>query len=128
MPVTYSIDAERRRIATRCEDFTTLREVLAHFDELELDPACPRDADVLLDLTEMSLAIPKFDEIRSAAARADDASRRVRFGSCAVLVGNEAMFGMARVFGAFANRAFPRISVFRSREAAEEWLETRCAN
>lgn len=127
MPVTYTIDAERRRIATRCGDFTTLREVLSHFDELELDPDCPRDAEVLLDLTEMT-APPNLDQMRSAAARASDAARRIRFGSCAILVGNEAMFGMARVFEAFADGSFPRISVFRSRDAAEEWLETQVAN
>ena len=127
MPVNYTIDRERGRIATYCGDPTTLREVLAHFDELEMDPDCPLGADVLLDLTEMT-SLPKFQEMRSAAERANDASRRVRFGSCAILVGSEAMFGMARIFEAFAERSFPRISVFRSRDAAEEWLETPCAN
>ena len=127
MPVSYTIDAERCRIATHCSEFTTLREVLAHFEELELDPDCPPGADVLLDLTEMT-SLPDFDQMRLAAERANDAARRVRFGSCAILVGNEGMFGMARVFEAFAERSFSRISVFRSRDAAEEWLRTRSAN
>jgi hypothetical protein len=127
MPVSYTIDTERGRIATYCGDVTTLREVLSHFDELEMDPDCPVGADVLLDLTDMR-SLPNLTEMHSAAARACVAAGRVRFGSCAIVVGSEGMFGMARVFEVFAERSFPRISVFRSRDAAEEWLETRCAN
>ncbi len=36
MPANYRIDAERKRILTRCEG-NAVAEVLAHFDELELD-------------------------------------------------------------------------------------------
>jgi hypothetical protein len=122
MPVTYRIDRELRRILTRCGDGTTLKEVLAHFDELELDPDCPSRADVLLDLSDM-MNLPNVGQIRTAAERAGDASRKVGFGACAVVVGNEAWFGMARVFEAFTDTYFARTAVFRSVEAAEAWLE-----
>jgi hypothetical protein len=121
MPVTYRIDTERRRILTRCDGETTLPQVLAHFDELEADPDCPKDADVLLDLSTIE-TLPNVGQIRAAAERTGDASRRVRFGACAIVVGSEAWFGMARVFETFTERHFTRTSVFRSREAAEAWL------
>ncbi|MFY9551985.1 MAG: hypothetical protein WAU32_12600 [Thermoanaerobaculia bacterium] len=121
MPVTYRIDPEHRRILTRCEGNATLFEVLAHFDELELDADFPSGADVLLDLTGMT-SLPNIGQIRTAADRAGDAARKVRFGSVAIIVGSEAIFGMARVFETFTERHFTRTAVFRSREAAEAWL------
>ncbi len=127
MPVTYRIDPESRRIVTRCTGTTTLAEVLAHFDELELDANCPVGADVLLDLSDMS-SVPNIGQMRTAAARTADAARKVRFGSIAIVVGNDLLFGMARVFEAFTDTHFARTSVFRSREAAETWLEGPGAN
>jgi len=121
MPVTYRIDPERKRILTRCEGNSTLSEVLSHFDELELDANCPPGADVLLDLTGMT-NVPNVGQIRTAADRAGDAARRVRFGAVAIIVKSDALFGMARVFEAFTDRYFARTSVFRNREAAEAWL------
>jgi hypothetical protein len=122
MPITYRIDRETNRICTRCSGETTLREVLAHFDELELDPDCPPGADVLLDLSEIT-NLPNVGQIRTAAERTGDASRKVGFGACAVVVGSEAWFGMARVFEAFTEPHFTRTAVFRTVEAAEAWLQ-----
>ena len=121
MPVTYGIDVERRRIVTHCTGPTTLAEVLAHFDELELDANCPVGADVLLDLSAMTSS-PNIGQMRSAADRAADAASKVRFGSIAIVVGSDLLFGMARVFEAFTERHFARTGVFRNREAAEAWL------
>jgi hypothetical protein len=41
VPVAYRIDPELSRIVTDCRGETTLRDVVAHFDELEVDPSCP---------------------------------------------------------------------------------------
>jgi hypothetical protein len=122
MPVTYRIDHELGRILTRCSGETPLKEVLAHFDELEADPDRPSHADVLLDLTDIE-TLPNVGQIRAAAERTGDASRKVGFGACAVVVGSEAWFGMARVFEAFTEAHFERTAVFRSMEAAEAWLD-----
>ncbi len=122
MPIHYRIDREIKRILTRCTGETTLKEVLGHFEELEVDPDCPPHADVLLDLSEIE-NLPNVGQIRAAAERAGDASKKVGFGACAIVVGSEAWFGMARVFEAFTERYFARSSVFRSREAAETWLD-----
>ena len=122
MPVTYRIDRELNRILTRCSGETVLKEVLGHFAELEVDPDVPAHADVLLDLREIT-NLPNVGQIRAAAERAGDASRKVGFGACAIVVGTEAWFGMARVFEAFTEAHFERSSVFRSIEAAEVWLD-----
>jgi len=122
MPITYRIDRELNRILTRCSGETVLKEVLGHFAELEADPDCPPRADVLLDLREIT-NLPNVGQIRAAAERTGDASRKVGFGAIAIVVGTEAWFGMARVFEAFTEAHFERTSVFRSIEAAEVWLD-----
>ena len=122
MPITYRIDRELNRILTRCTGETVLKEVLGHFAELEADPDCPPRADVLLDLREIT-NLPNVGQIRAAAERTGDASRKVGFGAIAIVVGTEAWFGMARVFEAFTEAHFERTSVFRSIEAADVWLD-----
>lgn len=121
MPVVYRIDPDLARIVTECRGETTLRDVLHHFDELEVDPGCPEGADVLLDLSDMT-TLPNVGQMRSAAERAALASRKVRFGSIAVVAAADPIFAMARVFESFTERLFSRSAVFRSREAAERWL------
>ncbi len=127
MPVTYRIDRELRRIVTSCSGFTTLKEVLAHFEELELDPDCPPHADVLLDLSEVT-SLPNVGQIRAAAERAADTGRRIGFGACAIVAGSELLFGMARLFETLTETHLTRTAVFRSREAAETWLDGLNAN
>ena len=80
MPITYRIDRELNRILTRCSGETVLKEVLGHFAELEADPDCPPRADVLLDLREIT-NLPNVGQIRAAAERTGDASRKVGFGA-----------------------------------------------
>ena len=71
---------------------------------------------------------PNIGQMRCAAARAADAARKVRFGSIAIVVTSEILFGMARVFETFTEAHFARTAVFRSREAAEAWLQKPGAN
>jgi hypothetical protein len=123
VPVTYRIDPERRRILTRCDGDTTLPEVLAHFDELERDPRVPAGADVLLDLSRMT-SLPNVGQIQSAASRAGDAARKVRFGAIAIVVASGDAFVMARAFGTLTERFFTRTGVFPTHSAAEVWLES----
>jgi hypothetical protein len=67
--------------------------------------------------------LPNVGQMRSAAERAAKASCKLRFGSIAIVAGTEEIFGMARVFETFTERLFARSAVFRSREAAERWLD-----
>ncbi|HEY1252302.1 MAG TPA: hypothetical protein VGH97_14050 [Thermoanaerobaculia bacterium] len=121
--MTYRIDPERRRIVTRCTGETTLPEVLAHFDELERDARVPAGADVLLDFTRIT-SIPNVGQIQSAAHRAGNAAKKVRFGALAVVAQNEELFGIARLFEMFTQRVFTRSRVFADVQEAEAWLES----
>jgi hypothetical protein len=120
MPVTYEIDAQRPLVRTRCTGAVTVAEVLAHFDELERDPARPERLDVILDLTG-STTLPESDQLRAVAARVG-AVRAPRFGRVAIVAARDSMFGMARMFEVFAEAHFGASKVVRTLAEAERWL------
>jgi hypothetical protein len=122
MPITYLIDKERGRIITTCSGHTTLREVMAHFDELQRDPERPARLDVLLDLAGQ-LSLPDAPQIRAAADRVGLVTDLV-FGACAVVATRESLYGMARMFEVLARGHFAAIQTFRDRREAENWLDS----
>ena len=91
--------------------------------QLSYDPRCPPEADVRLDLTRVT-SIPNVGQIRTAADRAGDAARRVRFGALAIVAHNEDLFGVARLFEMFTRRVFTRSRVFATLQEADAWLES----
>jgi hypothetical protein len=47
---------------------------------------------------------------------------RVKFGSCAIVTGGDALFGMMREFEGVARQYFDEVRVFRVGAEAEEWM------
>ncbi len=64
MPVTYEIDKGNGIIRTRCSGAVTFPDVVEHFQTLERDADCPRSADVVLDLRELT-SLPTNNQLRS---------------------------------------------------------------
>ncbi len=131
MPVTYQIDRPDAIIRTKCSGDVTVEEVIGHFRELAGDPDCPDRPDVLLDLSEQT-TIPKSDELRAVAREIGKVRWRARFGACAIIACQDALFGMIRMFEVFTEDLFGETGVFRSLPDAEAWLserrEFRCGN
>jgi hypothetical protein len=123
MPVVYEIDREKHRIFTRCIGAVTLEEVLEHFSTLARDPDCPEWLDVLLDLTGQT-SLPTTGQLGAVATQMARVSPRVQFHNCAVIASEDAMFGMARVFGVLAESYFAAAHVFRSVEDGIKWLDS----
>jgi hypothetical protein len=121
MPVTYVIDKPRKFIHTRCLGDTTLEEVIGHFDELVQDPDCPDQLDVLLDLSEMN-SVPESDQLWTVSKKIGNTVSRVRFDRCAIVAVEDVIFGMSRVFAAFAENHFEAVQVFRDQKEAQNWL------
>ena len=122
MPVVYEIDQSRNTIHTSCIGETTLYEVVEHFHTLEEDPACPKHLDVLLNLSDQE-NVPSSSQLRIVSEEITRVKGRVQFGACAIVVGNDALFGAAMVFEVLAARGFRVTKIFRERDAAEAWLE-----
>jgi hypothetical protein len=126
MPVIYQIDTASAIIRTRCIGAVTLEEVLGHFRDLAKDPGCPKRLDVLLDLSEQT-SLPESEEIRIVAYEVSRVRERVEFGTCAVVVCSDALYGMLRMFQVFTEALFGETWVFRSLVEAETWLAERRA-
>jgi len=120
MPITYRIDPNRGLVRTACTGLVTLPDVLAHFDVLQRDPRRTAHLDVLLDLRKLS-STPDSPQLRSVANRIGRVSD-LTFGRCAIVVDRDLMFGLSRMFEAFAHEHFQEIQVFREPVAAEAWL------
>jgi hypothetical protein len=123
MPVTYQIDPSRKLIHTRCIGDVTPEEIAQHFRELEQDPARPDRLNVLLDLREET-SLPEIQDLREVKYQLNKSLRTVRFSACAVVVCDEALFGMMRMFGVFTAEHFDVVEVFRAITDAEAWLAT----
>ena len=121
MPITYQIDAHQR-IRTRCTGEVTLEEVQRHFTNLSQDPACPDQLDVLLDLSQMT-NVPSSEQIGAVPIELARVAPRVRFRYCAIIASREALFGMARMFGVFAEHYFLATRVYRTVAEGEGWLD-----
>ena len=121
MPVTYEIDREFALIRTRCTGDVTFAEVVSHFRELENHASLPARLDVLLDLTEMQ-SIPDSDQLTSVAREVEILRQKVDWGSCAIVANRDILFGISRMFHAFAEAHFANLNVFRELAEAELWL------
>jgi hypothetical protein len=126
MPIEYRIDHDWNLVRTRCSGEVTLRQVLDHFDRLEQDPDRPPRLHVLLELTGL-VTVPRSDELQDVARRISRLAG-LRFGVCAILVDRDLVFGIARIFAAFAEGRFEAVQVFKSAAAAEAWLADGIAN
>ena len=120
MPITYTLDSQRKLIRTRCVGETTLAEVIGHFDELQAVLVGGERLDVLLDLSEVT-SPPETSQLRAVSDRIEAMGVNV-FGACAIVASADVMYGMSRVFGAVSWPHFERIEVFRDLQAAEAAL------
>ena len=124
MPVTYSIDLDRKVIRTTCTSPLTFADVVGHFRALQQDPLCFGQLDVLLDLSTADL-LPESSQLSAVTGELSSIRDKVRFRSCAIVTSRDAMFGMMRMFEAMARPYFLAIRVFRVGSEAEAWLTSR---
>jgi hypothetical protein len=122
--VTYEIDPKERLIRTQCSGPVTLAEVVAHFEELAADPACPNFLNVLLDLRTIE-SLPQTGQLEAVTRAVRKVQSKVRFGLCAIAVERDAVFGVFRMFQVMAQDHFTAIRVFRALAEAEAWLASQ---
>lgn len=77
--------------------------VLEHFTVLVGDPERPERLDVLLDLSETT-SLPGRIELRAVTTEIARIRPFVSLGRLAIVASRDALFGMARMFQAFAER------------------------
>jgi hypothetical protein len=121
MPVTCQIDPARNLIRTQCIGDVNPEEIAEHFRQLANDPGRPDRLNVLLDL-QQETSLPETSQLREV--RGDLDQHDLRFGACAIVTCNDALFGMMRIFEVLAAKYFAVTRVFRKIPDAEAWLDT----
>jgi hypothetical protein len=121
LPISYQLERESALVQTCCRGDVTFEEVADHFRELGAEPDLPPQLDVLIDLREAS-SLPETGQIRSLMLELEQLQGRVKWGAWAVVASSDAMFGIARMFQAFAEGHFQTSRVCRELEEARSWL------
>jgi len=121
MPVHYTIDPGQQRIHTTCTGYVTFPEVVRHFQDLRADPEFRDCLDVLLDLSGCT-SLPSADQLRGVVDQIASLGGRWRFGCCAIVTIDEALFGMTRIFEVYARDVFAGTDIFHTVEDAACWL------
>ncbi len=121
MPISYTIDHDRKLVVTRLWDAVTEDQVYEHNRLLRSDPLFDPSFKQLTDMTELG-------EVLVGAGMIKDTARDHFFlpGVPRALVApSDVVFGMARMFAIHSESMGQQIEVFRELDAAETWLGLR---
>lgn len=119
MPAFYKVDQERRLVMSTGSGVLTMADLLAHQEKLLVDPDFSPDFSQFWDLTHVTEVELTTEELRRLAARSifSPESRR------AILVSNDLVFGLSRMFEIFRETLGENgIHVFRNLDNALDWV------
>ena len=120
VPITFSLDAPRRRLRTTVEGPATVDEVATHFEALVRDKLVGY-AD-LIDARNAKGPGWFSADVRRAAELVRNVGGSGAVGPRAVLVSSSAAFGMVRMLSVLLN-PWMTMEVFRDPGSADEWLD-----
>lgn len=118
MPITYTIDREKKLVLTRIWGAATEGDVAEHNRSLRIDPQFDPHYRQLADITGITELLVSTRVVQETAHDQYFAPGVRR----AFVASDDAAFGMARMFALHAEGLGQTIQVFRDRAAAEEWL------
>jgi hypothetical protein len=120
MPISYTIDHEKKRIYTRATGVVTFDELLAHMRAESGQPAASYSE--IFDCTDATTNINSAD-VRVLVDHRKRIAEVQEPGPVAIVATNDLFFGMFRVFDMLTDEVRP-IRVFRSVDQAGEWLDS----
>ena len=121
MPISYRIDAERSLVVTTAQGVLTDGDILTMKRQLSADPGFKEgmrelsDVRSITDLQVTPAGVQKMAGLDSIATPDDY--------KLAIVVGENVVFGMARMYQSLTERNLPHIQVFRDYDAAVSWLD-----
>ena len=101
-------------------------ESLSLFADISADPRFAPGATLLADCREVT-GTPDADELRTIANALESLTQR-GFAGLAIVAKSGFVYGMARMFTAFAELGGSRVSAFRDMDAASRWLDSAGAD
>ena len=121
MPITYTIDKQRRFIQRVISGTVTSDEILASLTEILKHPDYQPGMKSLTDLRSIQHYASPGD-VRQIANFIIGRSEEVRGGKAAIVVSQDVSFGMARMLELLTESSTLSIGVFREMQEAYEWL------
>jgi hypothetical protein len=118
MPCGYTIDLARSLVLSRGWDVVMDRELLAHVRILTADPRFARDFRQLADLRDVT-------DVQITASTIREMVKLNPFGAGArraVVVTNDVVFGMARMYQILTDESPDELQIFRKVDDALQWL------
>ena len=121
MPITWTIDHDRRMLTAICQGDVTLQDLEEYLDAAVVAGSMPYRK--LFDGTRGDSAMTD-EEMMALGARIRAYHTAGPMGALAIVVVTEHTHGLARLFGALAAADRP-IKIFRDIRAARRWLEAQ---
>jgi len=119
MPISYVLDPKQRLVHTTVAGSIKVEEIVDHLNNQRRGKTVGHR-----ELVDIRGVIPPYmtsSQIWQAAQAVLAITLEERAGPRAVLVTNEAVYGLTRMFATLVEDTFP-IRVFRDQTAAEHWL------
>jgi hypothetical protein len=118
MPATYTIDPQRKLVTCIVSGILTGDELTEHYESIRADPRFDVSYAQLADLRVSERIAMDRATVRTEARIPVFSSESRR----AFVAPTDAQFGMARMFGLYAEDAGQNVCVFRDMDSALEWL------
>lgn len=119
MPITYVIDEKRKLVRTDASGAITIAQIVDHLNS-QIQHGTVSHCEVI-DVRGVTQPYLTSSQIWQAAQAVLAVALKSTPAPRAIVVGNDAVFGMSRMFSTLVEDIFP-IRVYRDMEAAEHWL------
>ncbi len=129
MPITYQWDASARILRTWISGRVTDVDLTEHLACIVADPTIGAPLREIVDMTGAERVDFSSDLLQQLAIAASHHGPRFGGMRTAIVAPTDTTFGISRMYELLADAASSPIavSVFRSRDAAEVWLQERGA-
>ncbi|HEY1719280.1 MAG TPA: hypothetical protein VGH42_13435 [Verrucomicrobiae bacterium] len=121
MHITRSIDADKRIAIATVTGEITVAEVRADMARLAAEPGYAPDMPGIVDMRGATAGLTS-DELRQIADVIKNSPKAVNGARRALLVSTDLMYGLYRMFAAFASDGTTEFRVFRDEKLARAWI------
>lgn len=124
MPITFSVDPQRRRVTSVATGTVTLADIREHLEQERAEDGLPYPE--VIDATRATTAFSAADA-RIVVRLLEDLGRQGRLGPTAVIVADDVSYGMMRMLEILLDGVC-LIRPFRvqERDEVERWLAMGC--
>ena len=121
MPVSWTIDAENRRVLARLVGDVQLHEMLDVITASTEDPRYRPGFDILSDHTQVGRVVDT-GQVHAVVAHLQALADRLAGSRWAIYTRKPASFGMMRMLAVYAEKVPMHVRVFRTAHEAQAWL------